>query len=148
MGKMSEIQCRVIQYKSSEYLQTIELREKILRIPLGLKFTKEYLKRDEHDFHLVAMYDKKVIGCLILTPREKEIVQMRQVAVDATLQGKGIGKKLVYFSEQVSQEKGFKKIILNARLVAVPFYKRLQYKIVSDEFIEVGIPHYKMEKEI
>jgi predicted GNAT family N-acyltransferase len=36
----------------------------------------------------------------------------------------------------------------SARKVALVFYITLGYSINTDEFIEVGIPHFIMEKEI
>ncbi|NOZ36403.1 MAG: GNAT family N-acetyltransferase [Chlorobi bacterium] len=38
------------------------------------------------------------------------------------------------------------KIVLHARKTAVSFYLKLNYKIISEQFYEVGIPHFKMRK--
>jgi len=73
---------------------------------------------------------------------------MRQVAVDGTYQAKGIGKKLVEYSERLALEKNFDKIILNARDTAVKFYLKLGYRIEGEMFIEVEIPHYRMSKKL
>jgi predicted GNAT family N-acyltransferase len=71
---------------------------------------------------------------------------MRQVAVDDKQQNKGFGTELVETAEEFCREKGFTKIELNAREASVNFYLKLNYKIVGDPFIEVGIPHKKMIK--
>ncbi len=42
----------------------------------------------------------------------------------------------------------FDKITLHARKNAVPFYLALGYKIIGEEFEEVGLPHFEMEKNI
>lgn len=39
-------------------------------------------------------------------------------------------------------------MVLHARDVAKGFYRSMQYRVVGDEFTEVGIPHYHMEKEL
>ncbi len=41
---------------------------------------------------------------------------------------------------------GFVHFSMHARLTAVGFYAKLGYSQVSPEFLEVGIPHVKMEK--
>lgn len=73
-------------------------------------------------------------------------MKMRQVAVEETQQGKGLGKKLSAAGEKYAIENGFEVMFCNARKTAVGFYERMGYKIVSDEFNEVNIPHYAMEK--
>jgi hypothetical protein len=55
---------------------------------------------------------------------------------------------LVYYVEKWAKERGFLKIILHARDLAIPFYDRLDYKKIGNAFYEVGIEHYLMEKEL
>jgi predicted GNAT family N-acyltransferase len=70
------------------------------------------------------------------------------MAVGMGLQGKGIGRVLMNFAENIARDMGNKKIIMHARYSAVGFYEKLGYKVCSDEFEEVSIPHYMMEKEL
>ena len=70
------------------------------------------------------------------------------MAVGENWQGKGIGRELILFAEKFAKKKGIKQMVMNARKVAIGFYQKLGYKIVSDEFIEVTIPHVKMVKTI
>jgi predicted GNAT family N-acyltransferase len=87
-----------------------------------------------------------MIGYLNLTPYTDGQVKMRQVAVAATEQGRGVGSAMVAYSEEVAREKGFSTMVLHARRTAVPFYLRLGYTQEGDEFEEVTIPHYRMYK--
>lgn len=82
----------------------------------------------------------------MLTPKSKKVMKMRQVAVDSDVQNKGVGRALVEKSEQLARSKGYEVMELNARDVAVPFYKKLNYETVGDMFEEVSIPHFKMKK--
>lgn len=43
-----------------------------------------------------------------------------------------------------AEERGLKEVKLSAQVHATPFYERLGFKIVSDEFLEAGIPHVDM----
>lgn len=142
------IEIKEIEFDSPEYKDEVELRDKILREPLGLTFTAEQLKSEENEYHLGAYLSGKLIGCLLLKPIDNSTVKMRQVAVDETIQGKGVGKKLVEFSEQFAFGKGYSEIILNARDTAVQFYLKMGYKVIGEMFIEVTIPHYKMQKTL
>lgn len=140
------MEIREIKFGSDDYKKSIELRDKILRKPLGMVFTDDFLAQDEKQYNIGAFDGEKIVGILLFQVIEEKLVKMRQVAVDDNLQGKGIGRKLVEFSEKFIKDKGFNKIELNAREVAIPFYEKLNYKPVGKEFIEVGIVHIKMEK--
>ncbi len=137
-----------ISFGSEWYALTVALRYDILRKPLGLHFTAGQLSKEDKEFHIAYIEDGKVLGCLILTPKENGTIKMRQVAVAENQQGKGIGKKMVVYAEIFSKEKGFTTMDLNARKTAVPFYLSMNYKIAGDEFEEVTIPHFRMVKEL
>ena len=139
---------KLITYGSKEYSEMVELRYQILRKPIGLDFSEEYLSKEKCDYLCVCEEDAKTIGACILTPIDNRIIQLRQMAVADNYQGKGVGKMLIAFAEQTAADNGFNKITLHARKTAVPFYEKLDYSILGDEFIEVDIPHYEMEKRI
>ncbi|MFM2393368.1 MAG: hypothetical protein RLZZ546_1350 [Bacteroidota bacterium] len=138
-----------IEYGTPEYDETVKLRTDILRKPLGLEFTEEQLSSEFSDFH-IALYDSEdaLVACLILSPIDNNTIKMRQVAVETESQRKGIGKMLVHFSEELCKYKNYEKIILNARDTAVAFYESMAYHKDETSFIEVGITHYFMWKNI
>ena len=74
--------------------------------------------------------------------------KMRQVAVDAQYQSKGVGSFLVAYSESYSVTIGFKKIELHARDTAINFYKKAGYETEGPIFKEVGIDHLFMYKNL
>ena len=64
-------------------------------------------------------------------------------------QGFGLGRLLVETDETMVKQKGAKLRWLDARLIAVGFYKRLGFTIIGDQFEvpKVG-PHYVMYKRL
>ena len=137
---------KFIDHGTKEYNQMIDLRMLILRTPLGLSFTKEDLEKEKEYILLGCFDDDEMEGCCMLTETEKGIIQLRQMAVLGGLQGKGLGKALMVFAENVARDAGYNKITMHARKSAVGFYEKLGYTICSDEFEEVTVPHYEMEK--
>jgi predicted GNAT family N-acyltransferase len=142
------VDIKIFRQSDPEYLLSLILRYKILRIPLGLTFTRADLARDTDDIHMGAFEGDTILASLILTDSGDRSVQMRQVAVDDTYQGKGIGRELALHAETYAKGKGFTLMHCHARAVAVPFYLRLGYHTLGDEFTEVGIPHFHMEKAL
>jgi len=137
---------KTFAYASNEYQQALALRNRVLRQPLGLKFTEAELMKDEHDIHMGLFDGNNILACLILTLQPEGKIKMRQVAVDESKQGQGLGQMLSVEVEKYALEEGYNLIYCHARKVAVPFYQKLGYSIVGDEFTEVNIPHYLMEK--
>ncbi|AIM17458.1 GNAT family N-acetyltransferase [Neobacillus sedimentimangrovi] len=60
----------------------------------------------------------------------------------------GAGKAIMNAIESYAREKGFQKLKLNAQTHAIPFYAGLGYEVVSDEFLDAGIPHKTMVKHL
>lgn len=142
------MELQIIEHGSVFYQKMVELRTEILRKPLGLEYTEAQLAAEKSDLLLVATETDHVIGCCILTPLENNQIQLRQMAVANSQQGKGIGAEIVIFVEKTAIQKGFKTLILHARKYAVGFYQKLGYEIFGDEYMEVGIPHFSMRKEL
>lgn len=137
-----------IAFNSEEYHRTVELRDEVLRRPLGLTFSPEQLAAEGSDMHLAAIENGAVIACAILTPLSEHRVKMRQVAVAPLHQGTGIGRRLVEYCETVARQRGFTEMFLHARATVVPFYEKSGYCTVGEEFVEVTIPHRVMMKNI
>ena len=138
-----------IEFATPEYDESVQLRTEILRKPLGLTFTIEQLSAEYLDIHFAAFDDEGVLrGILLMLPKDAEVVKMRQVAVAADAQGRGIGRALVAACEAWAKINHFKTIELHARDHAISFYEKLNYECVGDWFSEVNILHKKMIKSL
>lgn len=145
---MDGIIVKPIEYGSAEYENELELRNRILRIPIGLNLFAEDLRIDEPDVHIGAFLHGILAGVLVLKRTSSISIKMRQVAVDDKLQARGIGTLLVQYAEDLAKTEGYKEMQLHARKTAAGFYSKLGYRAASGEFMEVGIPHVEMRKEL
>ena len=144
------IEYRQFPHPDPVFQEAVRLRDRILRAPLGLAFSDEELEAEAADFHLGAFdseYDR-LVGCLVLSPLENGDLKMRQVAVDESCRGQGIGKALVRFAEGFARERNYPAIVMNAREPVVPFYEALGYEVEGAAFIEVTIPHRRLAKRL
>ena len=137
-----------IDHGTIEYQQMVNLRNEILRQPLGLILTNDELAREKEDILIGAFDEDKMLACCMLTRADDKCLRLRQMAVQNNLQGKGIGASMLNFAEILSRDKGYRKLIMHARESAVGFYEKLGYRTVGDKFIEVTIPHFVMEKNL
>ncbi|MCD4694522.1 GNAT family N-acetyltransferase [bacterium] len=139
-----------IKHNSKEYQEAVDLRNTILRQLLGLILDEKDLQEEKSDIHIAFFENNIIIGTLILTPKDKNIVRIRQVAVANDYQGKGIGSKLVKFAEKFAIDHKFSKIILSSRNTALNFYKKNGYQTLGEEYVgkTIKVPHFEMIKYI
>ena len=139
---------KIIDHGTEEYQQMLALRDAILRKPLGLSFSAEEIEKEKNNLHIAAYEDDQMLGCCMLIEEDPKTVRLRQMAVINDVQGKGIGKALMQFAENLARDRGYKKITMHARNNAVGFYEKMGYKKIGDQFEEITIPHYIMEKDL
>lgn len=139
---------QIIDHGSIQHRQMVDLRFQLLRKPLGLTFSKEDLELEKNDILIGFFDDGKLEGCCILTKETSKTVRLRQMAVLSGLQGKGIGRVIMSFAENIARDRGYTRLNMHARKTAVGFYEKLGYSIEGQEFEEVTIPHYEMVKEL
>jgi len=139
---------REVEHDSPAYWGTVDLRDSILRRPLGLRFEPEQLSAEKDARHIACYRGDRLVGCLVLRPSADGDIRMTQVAVVSELQGQGIGTALVEYAEALAREIGYCRMVLHAREIAVPFYEKLGYSRIGHRFEEVTIPHWAMDKRL
>jgi len=137
-----------IDHGTREYEQMVALRYQILRQPLGLGFTEEELQAEKDNILIAAFDDENMLGCCMLTKINNQTLKIRQMAVQNNLQGKGIGASLMSFVENLARDKGYRNLVMHARDTAIGFYEKFGYKVLGEQFLEVGLPHHLMAKSL
>jgi predicted GNAT family N-acyltransferase len=145
---MKGFQYQFISFSSLFYQGLIDLRQKVLRTPLGLRLEFDQTQTDPKDWHLGALDQAHLIGVVSLSPLADEYIQMRQMAIEPLYQSKGIGRELVRKAEHTILQRGYKYVQLDARESAINFYKKAGYHTSSGSFMKTGIPHYRMAKTL
>ena len=131
-----------------EWLDYYDLRYRVLRKPLNKPRGSEKNEGDSSGEHF-AFYENQVLKAIArLDIIEPTICQVRFVAVDSEIQGKGYGKLLMQSIEEKAIKNGNTKMILHARDYAVEFYKKLNYNLIGESYKLFNVlQHYLMEKE-
>ena len=108
-----------------------------------------YVDPDGKDIGAVQVFaseGERIIGCLRIYQKEPGVLQIGRVAVIESQRGRGIGMQMMrqaisYVRDNLTDE----KIYLEAQTYAIGFYEKLGFKVISDEFLDEGIPHKGME---
>lgn len=134
--------------KKFDELTTIELYE-MLKARSAIFVVEQncvYQDLDDLDYrslHVFYEEGKTVTAYLRALYKEKDVVQMGRVL---TLKhGTGLGGRILREGlKQIKAKMPCKAIYIEAQRYAVGYYEREGFKVVSDEFLEDGIPHVQM----
>jgi len=140
------IKVEQIAHGSPTYREALLIRYEVLRRPLGLDYTSEQIAKEVIDLHFVLYINDLMIGTFIMSPIDKLRIKMRQMAIAEKYQLQGYGKVMLQAAEKFAINNQYKIIFCHARQSAVFFYLKNNWRIKGDEFLEVGIPHFYMEK--
>jgi predicted GNAT family N-acyltransferase len=142
------MQICIIQTGTKDYNDMVDLRMKVLLDPIGIPRSYINPAKEKEDILVGAFEQDELIGCCILTRVNASTLQLRQMAVNDTLQNKGVGRAIISFAEQIAKEKGYHTLMMHARDTVMDFYKKNGYAITGQQFFEVGIGHHRMEKKL
>ncbi|WP_339735329.1 GNAT family N-acetyltransferase [uncultured Gimesia sp.] len=137
-----------IPFRSDWYEQACELRNELLRRPLGLDLFTEDLEAEAGYRHFGMIEEDRVVACALAIPETPDKAKIRQMAVSVEYQNQGIGKQLVRNMELDLKQQGVESLELEARSTAVGFYEKLGYDAEGEEFLAVSIPHVRMVKSL
>lgn len=116
--------------------------------PIGVPASYINREKERNDFLIGAFENEEMIGCCVLTPKDKRTIQLRQMTVRSDYRKKKIGAAIIEFAEGLARKNNFSLLIMHARNPVIEFYKKCGYEIEGKEFFEVGIGHHKMQKRL
>lgn len=138
-----------IPSKKKEWEAYYDLRYRILREPLGKERGSERNEGDDRGTHFALFENKTIVGVARLDFVDRTTCQVRFVAIETNMQGKGYGRKLMECVEREAEGLGYSKMILHARDYALPFYLNLGYTNHGESYKLFDIlQHYEMSKEL
>jgi ribosomal protein S18 acetylase RimI-like enzyme len=80
----------------------------------------------------VAVLAEQIVGVLALLPLDKNLIEIKNIAVLETHQSKGIGKKLLSFAFSEAKEKGFQDIQIgtaNSSISQLALYQKMGFEM-------------------
>lgn len=102
---------------------------------------------DRTSTHFFARADGKPVATARLR-EEKGIARIERMAVRKDYRGKHVGDALITHVMAHAKAKGFSKTAISAQDHAIPFYEKLGFTVCSDAYMEAGIPHHGMERDL
>ena len=135
------------QLTATEVYEILKSRSRIFMLEQGICC----LDMDDMDYrsrHFFFREGNQVIAYLRAFPLETE-GEIKIGRVLTLTHGKGLGRLLMEKSlAGICRDMRAETVLVDAQVQAAPFYEKCGFVPVSEEFLEEGIPHIKMVKEI
>ncbi|MET1013122.1 MAG: GNAT family N-acetyltransferase [Paenisporosarcina sp.] len=95
----------------------------------------------------VGEQDQKIIGICVVKETSKTVVEIMNIAVNESFQGRGFGKQLIHFAVEEAIKRGYARIDIgtgNSSLSQMGLYQRCGFRIVEVDF-DYFTRHYDEE---
>jgi predicted GNAT family N-acyltransferase len=124
-----------------------DFRWEILRKPLNIPHVPLKDNLEESSYHFMAITSSnEIVACGRLHMNNDEEAQIRYMGVSENRRRMGLGSLIVDRLETQAKVLGASSITLNARNVALNFYKSHGYEAIESYQSDTNIPHTRMEK--
>jgi len=140
----SDISVRIVAWSDARAAAGA-IREAVFVAEQGVPAEIELDEWDERSEHALACEDG---GRAVGTGRLLPDGHIGRMAVLRERRGRGVGAAVLAALIDRARERGMRRVVLNAQSRAVPFYSRFGFAVSGVEFIEAGIPHVEMARDL
>ncbi len=98
--------------------------------------------------HFLALSDSVPVGAFRCLNEGNGVMKLQRFCILRQFRGQGAGKIILKILESYCRSFGINRIEMDAKFDVAGFYEKCGYARMSDKFIEAGIPHVKMAKEL
>jgi len=130
-----------------EMTALLALRHDVFCVEQGVPEREELDGRDDDAIHLVAVSDGELLGtCRVLMVGTT--AQFSRLAVRPVARRRGIATALLAAADLEARSRGGWRLVLHAQTYARQLYEAAGYRARGRVFIEAGIEHIAMEKQL
>lgn len=121
-----------ITTKNLFYPKCIKLRREFLWQPYRIITSSNFDQEEDESSIFIALYNKTVIGCILLTAEPQcNWQRIRQLVVNPSYRHQGIGTQLLLKAEDHAKHTGYTKTALYAFKETLPFFEKRGYKALT-----------------
>lgn len=134
----------------SDLEKAFHIRKEVFVVEQGVPLEDEF---DEFDSlggqceHILVYDNEKAVGTGRLRVVD-DFGKLERICILEPYRKFGLGKVIIQTLEEIVKDKEIDRVKLHGQTQAEGFYKKLGYQTSSNVFIEDGIPHILMIKEL
>lgn len=130
-----------------------EIRRAVFTVENGIAQSVEQDELDGPDSpdspcrHFVVERDGNAVGALRCTFPAQGVVQLQRFCILSHVRGRGVGRAALAALEDYYRPT-MHRIELDAKFHVEGFYRACGYRTISEKFVEAGVEHVKMRKDL
>lgn len=133
---------------SQIYLDALKIRYQVFVKEQGVQLEREIDKDEAYAVHFVLYEDNEALATVRLLPVDETTMKLQRMAVKKEARHRGLGNIIIAEAEKFAKQQGFTTIKLGAQLTAQEFYEKMGYQAYGEVFLDAGIKHIAMKKEL
>lgn len=130
-----------------EYQQALNVRKVVFVDEQKVSLEEEIDDLEDVSIHMIGVHKDEVIAASRIRFVD-DYGKLERIAIKKDFRGNNFGLQMVRAMEEVIIKNNYHLAKLNAQTYATTFYEKLGYLVVSEEFIDAGIPHVTMTKKL
>ncbi len=144
---MTPVELKLVETEA-EMEAALAVRMRVFVAEQSVPAEEELDDEDATATHVIARHNELVVGTGRLLIRAEGTCQIGRMAVDQAWRRQGVGGQLLLYLEQEARSQGMSQVMLHAQEYVKGFYAAHGYLERGGLFLEAGIPHIEMRKEI
>lgn len=138
-----------IAHSEEDIKRCFSIRKKVFVEEQGVPLSIEIDDHDQSATHLLVSQNGQAIGAgRFRWYDDKKTIKVERICMLPTHRGQGNGRELMQKVEEFAIQQKATQLLLNAQVTVLPFYEKLGYEQCSEEFMDAGIAHVSMQKNI
>ena len=147
---MNQIEVKLVETEA-ELEGAINVRMRVFVLEQQIPPEEELDEADATATHAIALHGGQIVGTgrmLLVDGDDEGACRIGRMAVDREWRRHGVGGEILVFLEEQARRKGLTHCLLHAQEYVKAFYTGHGYVERGEVFMEAGIPHVEMIKEL
>ena len=147
---MDDVVVKLVETEA-ELEGAINVRMRVFVVEQQIPPEEELDDADATATHAIALRGGQVVGTgrmLLVAGDDEGTCRIGRMAVDLEWRRHGVGGHILAFLEEQARQQGHHQSLLHAQEYVMAFYSNHGYVARGAVFMEAGIPHVEMVKEL
>jgi predicted GNAT family N-acyltransferase len=142
------IRCEVLSHHAALFQACAAIRTEVFIKEQRVPPEEEMDELDAEAVHVLAYADGLPVGTgrLVLLPDGS--ARVGRMAVLSDHRGRGVGSAILLQLLEQARARSIRRVVLAGQLHAIPFYERHAFTPYGDIFLDAGIEHRMMQREL
>mgnify|MGYP006441147931 FL=1 len=137
----------IIACDFNNFAQCILIRTQVFVIEQNISAEIETDEWENDSTHYLLREDNKALATARSRLIDENTVKIERVAVLKEVRSQGVGRELMrYLLQDIHSQPNLETIKLGSQNSAIPFYEKLGFQVIGEEYLDAEIPHHLMVK--